>query len=253
MDDDMVMNSSMGLASHSLQVVDDVLQALLAAVSGKDEKTQRHVLEQLRRYIRAGGNLQSIRVSLDRLPSFEPEAERMGLTYYAVRDDRVDEAVILIRDSDIRLLNRIAEQLEEQGTPLYENPQKNLSELLERYPDQKLLTVRIHSGKDLEEGKYQASLLGVSYAVMQGQDRALRLVFLEEEKEKMIQLKLIDPAAEPEPLLEHTDLKQVQQLVEERKKREEEAEKTREQNQQKSEGQRPDPQKRSRRKAGRRS
>ena len=125
MDDRTLVNTGMAYSEKTMEAVDDVLQALLAALSGKANAEQNHVLEKFAKYVRGGGGLHVTQFGSEKLKEFEQAAKENGLAYYAVTDMRNGKASAMIKDRDVPLFERTAEQMAEKGNPPHTSHTKN--------------------------------------------------------------------------------------------------------------------------------
>ena len=235
MEDRMVVNAGMEYSQKTIEVWDDVVQALLATLSGKSGTGQKHILEQFAEYVKAGGIIKAVRFDEEHLTDFHTEARKLGLMYYAVRDVQAKQAVILIRDCDTMRLNQVAENLAKRGRPLYPNPQLSVSEFREKNEKEEILFCRAESLEKIEEAKWEAANRKLEFAIGKQQDGSYIVIFRKEDTEDLKEVGVIHKEAVVSKLFRVSDIEDVKQVVE-KQRQAREAEKEAEKQKQKNRG-----------------
>ena len=229
MDDKTLVNTGMAYSEKTLEAVDDVLQALIAALSEKDNTERNHVLEEFAKYVQGGGGLHAAQFNSGKLKEFEQAAKENGLAYYAVTDVRGGKASAIIKDRDVPLFERTAEQMAEKGNPLYKDPQLYVAEFLDKYEGRDIVFSQVDSLEKVKTVKRGAVDKGIEFAVGRQQDNSYIVMYLRENHKALAELGIADGTKSPHPLLGSMDIQEVKRVVEqERKTRNTEKEKQKE-------------------------
>lgn len=235
MEDRALASIGMEYSQRTMEVWDDVIQALLAALSGKSGTGQKHILEQFAEYVKAGGTIKAVRFDEEHLADFHAAARELGLMYYAIRDVQTKQAVILIRDCDTMRLNQVAENLAKRGKPLYPNPQLSVSQFLEKNEKEEILFCRAESLEKIEAAKWEAANRKMEFAIGKQQDGSYIVIFRKEDTEDLREIGIIHKDALVSKLFRVSDIEDVRQIVQEQRK-DKEAEKETEKPKQKNHG-----------------
>ena len=231
MEDRILVSVGMEYSQKTMEVCDDVLQALLVTLSGKSGTGQKHILEQFAEYVKAGGTIKAVRFDEEHLTDFHIEARKLGLMYYAVRDVQAKQAVILIRDCDTGCLNQVAENLAKRGKPLYPNPQLSVSEFLDKNEKEEILFCRAESLEKIEEAKWEAANRKLEFAIGKQQDGSYIVIFRKEDTEDLKEIGIIHKDALVSKLFRVSDIEDVRQIVQEQRKGKEAGKETEKQEQ----------------------
>ena len=76
MEDRILVSVGMEYSQKTMEVCDDVLQALLVTLSGKSGTGQKHILEQFAEYVKAGGTIKAVRFDEEHLTDFHIESQK---------------------------------------------------------------------------------------------------------------------------------------------------------------------------------
>jgi len=229
MDDRTLVNTGMAYSEKTMEAADDVIQALLAALSGKADTEQNHVLEEFTKYVQGGGGLHVTQFNPEKLNAFEQEAKENGLSYYAVTDMRNGKVSVIIKDRDIPLFEQTAEQMAEKGNPLYKDPQLYVAEFLDKYEGRDIVFGRMDSLDKIREVKKEAADREIEFAVGRQQDNRYIVMYLRENHKVLAELGIADGTRIPPSLFNSQDISEVKHVVEqERKARSTQKEKTKE-------------------------
>ena len=136
MDDKTLIDTGMELSEKTIDTANDLVQALLAALSKTSTPEQKHVLEEFANYVYAGGTLQTIQFDKEQIEAFDDAARKFHLAYYAIADNNTDQTTVIIKEKDTKLLEKTVAYLAENHSPLYPNPQISLSEFLAKYKEE---------------------------------------------------------------------------------------------------------------------
>lgn len=231
MEDRALASIGMEYSQRTMEVWDDVIQALLAALSGKSGTGQKHILEQFAAYVKAGGTIKAVRFDEEHLADFHAAAKELGLMYYAIRDVQTKQAVILIRDCDTMRLNQVAENLAKRGKPLYPNPQLSVSEFLEKNEKEEILFCCAESLEKIEAAKWEAANRKMEFAIGKQQDGSYIVIFRKEDTEDLKEIGIIHKDALVSKLFRVSDIEDVRQIVQEQRKGKEAGKETEKQEQ----------------------
>lgn len=223
MDDRTLVDTGMGYAQETMEVADDVVQALLAALAGRSTPDQAHVLRSFARYVERGGHLCTIQFGQGHLEQFDGAARRIGMAYQAAVDQRTGEATIIVRDRDLPLLGQVVKELAAGGRPLYDDPQMDVSRFLAEHGEEGILSSR--SGPMEQTGQAKMAVLekGVEYAVGRRQDGSRMVLFLRKDQEILQELGIVDADKDPVPLSRVSDMREVERVVQENRQEREAA------------------------------
>ncbi len=200
MDDRTLVSTGMAYSEKTMETADDVIQALLAALSGKADTEQNHVLENFAEYVQGGGGLYVTQFDSEKLKEFEQTAKANGLAYYAVTDVRNGKASVIIKDRDVPLLQQTAERMAEKGTPLYKDTQLYVAEFLDRYEGRDIAFRRIGSLEKIKSAKKGAADRGIEFAVGRQQDNSYIVIYLRENYKALTELGITDGTRFPPSL-----------------------------------------------------
>lgn len=203
----------MAYSEKAMEVADDLIQALLEALSRKSTPGQQRILEQFAAYERSGGGLQVIQFDAGHLRDFKREAGKAGLAFYAVTDTRTGQAAVMTRDRDAQLLEKVEEHLAGQGMPLYPDPQIPVAEFLDRYDREETVFARTESLEQVEAAKAGAAGRGVRFAVGRQPGSHYMVIFRKKDLEALGRLGIVDASREPEPLFSVTDIEEVKRVI----------------------------------------
>lgn len=223
MDDRTLIDAGMGYAKGTMEVADDVVQALLAALAGRSAPDQAHVLRSFARHVEGGGCLYTIQAGQERLEGFDGVARELGLAYQAAVDQRTGLATIIVRDRDLPLLERAVRDLAAGGRPLYDDPQLDVSRFLAEHGEEGILYGRSGPMEQAGQAKMAALEKGVGYAVGRQQDGSHMVLFLPKDQEVLKELGIVDAESTPVPLFSVSDMRDVERVVREKRQEREAA------------------------------
>lgn len=229
MDDKMLVNTGMAYSEKTMEAADEVIQALIVALSGKFTDEQNHVLKTFAKHVQDGGECYAAQFDSEKLKVFQKAAEENGLAYYAVADMRSGKVSAIIKDYDIPLFEQTVEQMAEKGNPLYKDPQMYVAEFLNKYEGRDIVFSRVDSLEKIKESKKEAAERGIEFAIGGQQDNRYLVMYLQEDYKALAELGITDGTKLPSPLLNSVDIKEMKRMVEqERKARDTEREKQKE-------------------------
>lgn len=217
MDDRTLVDTGMGYAQETMEVADDVVQALLAALAGRSTSDQAHVLRSFARHVEGGGRLYTIQLGQGHLEQFDGAARRIGMAYQAAVDQRTGEATIIVRDRDLPLLERVVVDLAEEGMPLYRDPQLDVSRFLAEHDGAEVMCCRSGSMEQVADGKMEAMGKGVEFAIGRQTDGGHIVLFLQKDHGILKDLGIVDAGSTPAPLFKVSDMEDVERVVREKK------------------------------------
>lgn len=218
MDDRTLVSTGMAYSEKTMEAADDVIQALIAALSGKANAEQNHILEEFARYVQGGGGLHAAQFHSQKLKGFEQAAKENGLAYYAVTDVRNGKVSVIIKDRDVPLFEQAAEQMAERGNPLYKDPQLYVAEFLDKYEGRDVVFSRIDSLEKVKAAKGGAVDSEIEFAVGRQQDNGYIVMYLRENHKALAELGIADGTKSPYSLLGSVDIQEVKRVVEQEKK-----------------------------------
>lgn len=230
MDDRLVVNTGMTYAKEIMEMGNDVIQALLAALSGKSIPQQRQVLEQFAKYAQMGGELDTVSFELEHLADFNTEAREVELAYYAVRNKQTNQLTIIIRDCDMMKLNQVAGNLARKGTPLYPDPQRSVSDFLETNEGKEIQFSLVESIEQVTAAKREATKRKVEFAVGKQQDGSYIVIFCKEDVEVLRETGVIDAGKPVFGLFQVSGIEDVHRIVREERRAKEAVRKNEKQN-----------------------
>lgn len=218
MDDRTLVNTGMAYSEKTMEAADEVIQALIVALSGKSTEEQNHVLEAFAKHVQGGGECYAAQFDSEKQKVFQKEAEENGLAYYAVADVRSGKVSAIIKDCDIPLFERTVGQMAEKGNPLYKDPQLYVAEFLDKYEGRDIVFSWVDSLEKIREAKKEAVDRGVEFAIGRQQDNRYLVMYLQENYKALAELGIADGSKLPSPFLSSVDIKEVKRVVEQERK-----------------------------------
>lgn len=234
MTDSMGLNMASEMQSKALEVMSDVIQAFLAALSAKSTKEQQEVLRRFADYVKTGGMLTTTKCSQEAFEAFKEAAKEADLTYYAALDNTTGNVMIITKDKDVEKVMDISKQMAAENHPVFENPQLPVAEYTKRLGD-KIMYVNIDSYDRVEAAKGKAAELGAHFAVARKNDGSYMVIAEADDIPKLAEAGVITLDRAPMIFGGQTDLQDVQRIVKERRDRLEQ-EKQREREERKERG-----------------
>lgn len=229
MDDRTLVNTGMAYSEKAMEAADEVLQALIVALSGKSTDEQNHVLKTFAKHVQGGGECYAAQFDSEKLKVFQKAAEENGLAYYAVADMRSGKVSAIIKDYDIPLFEQTVEQMAEKGNPLYKDPQLYVAEFLDKYEGRDIVFSRVDSLEKIKEAKKEAVGREAEFAIGKQQDNRYIVMYLQENYKALADLGIADGSKPPSPFLSSVDIEEVKRAVkQERKARDRENEQQKE-------------------------
>lgn len=217
MDDKTLVNTGMAYSEKTMETADDIIQALLAALSGKSTIEQNHVLETFAKYVQDGGGLHAAQFSAEHLKDFELEAKANRLTYYAVTDRQSGKVSVIIQDCDIRLFQHTAEQMAEKGNPLYKDPQLYVAEFFDKYKSKDIVFSKAESLETIRAAKRDAADRNIEFAIGKQPDNSYIVMYLKEDYETLAQLGIADKTRNPVSISQSVNIQEVKRTVEQKR------------------------------------
>ena len=218
MTDSMVLNMASEMQSKALEVMSDVIQAFLAALSAKSTKEQQEVLKLLADYVKTGGSLATTQCSQGAFEAFHEAAKASDLTYYAALDNNTGNVVIITKDKDMEKVMDISKQMAKENHPVFENPQIPVAEYTKRLGD-KIMYANIESYDQVESKKGKAAELGAHFAVAKKDDGSYMVIAEADDIPKLKKAEIIPPDKTTLMLGYQTNLQDVQRIVREKREK----------------------------------
>ena len=219
MDDRTLVNTGMAYSEKTMEAADDVIQALIIALSGKSTAEQNHVLEPFAKHVQGRGECYAAQFDSEKLKAFQKAAEENGLAYYAVADMLKGKVSAIIKDCDIPLFERTVERMAKQGNPLYKDPQLYVAEFLDKYEGRNIVFGRIDSLEKVKAAKRAAVDSEIEFAVGRQQDNSYIVMYLRENHKALAEMGIVDGTNSPSALLGSVDVQEVKRVVEQERKR----------------------------------
>lgn len=221
MEDKTLMDTGMGFSEKIMDAANDLIQALLAALSKTSTPEQKHLLEEFADYVYAGGTLQTIQFGKEQIESFDYAAKKFNLAYYAIGDKNTDQTIVIIKERDTKRLEQAAAYLAENNSPLFPNPQLSLSDFLAKYKEEEIVFIRMESLEQAETAKSKIveKNQNIEFTVGKTQDNSYLMIFLHKDSETLKELGLIDKTKIPSPLAGTSTLQEIKQRIEDQKQR----------------------------------
>ncbi len=220
MDDRTLVNQGMAYAQQTMETGDDLIQALLAALSERSILQQRSTLEQFSQYEKTGGKLKAIQFDINHLEDFRMMAREEKFMHYAIRDRRTEQALVIFRECDRMQMNLVVERMAEEGKPLYQNPQLSVFDFLEKNEEQEIMFCPIESMEQVEAAKWAAAKRKVEFAVGKQQDGSYIVIFCKADMEVLQELGIIDQSKSACNLFQTSDMEKVKKIVRDERKAE---------------------------------
>ncbi len=219
LDDRTLVDTGMAYSEKTMEAAEDLVQALLAALARKSTPEQKCVLEQFAEYEGRGGGLSAVRLGADCLEDFGRAAGEAGLAFYGVKDTRTSQVMVITRDCDTALLEKVAADLASQGKPLYPDPQVPVAGFLASHNGEDLVFDRVESLEQVEEARSRAVGKGITFAVGRQPGGSYIVISRRKDREVLAQMGLVDSTREPEKLFSVTGIREVRETVRKERKR----------------------------------
>lgn len=219
LDDRTLVDTGMAYSEKTMEVAENLVQALLAALDRKSTPEQKRVLEQFAEYEGRGGGLSAVRFDAGHLKDFARVAGEAGLVFYGVRDPCTSQVTVITRDRDIPLLEKVAADLASQGKPLYPDPQVPVAEFVASHGGEDLVFDRMKSLEQVGEGKFRAAEKGITFAVGRQPGGSYLVVSRGKDREILGKLGIVDSTWEPEKLFSVTGIREVRETVRQERER----------------------------------
>lgn len=221
MTDEQIIRSGETLANKGMEVVDDLIQALIAALSNKSSEKEKEVLEVLAEYVKDGGELYTTACDKDAFELFEEIAKREGLTYYAGLNQETGVITIITKDQDAGKLVEISKEMAERGEMIMHNPQLPVAAYTREFGNA-IVYANVDSYEHVEKAKSKAAELGAHFAVARKNDGSYMILTNKADVDKLREAEVI-PKQAPAMIFAHqSGLQDVLKLVRDRRRREQE-------------------------------
>ena len=218
MNDSSAFSGAMGFYDKTLSAADDVLRALIAALAMKSNEDQKKILENFAKHIAQGKKLNAIVLDKDRMAAFAAYAKKHDLSYYSASDRVTGVFNVIYRDKDELQVQTIAEEMREDGKPLFRNPQRDFSDFCREHDD--LLYQKIRSLDDVILAKQSLSAQGVDFALAKNEDASYIVVFDSKDTEAIRRSGMVREESPAASFNGHANLQDIRRIIEEKRRRE---------------------------------
>lgn len=224
MSDRAIAGQAASLTEKTMQVADDIIQALLELLQDKSSESQRGVLEILKDHIQTGGEL-----CITQMPAgFEKELLKAAvdakITYFSFKDEKAGNVKILVKDEDAGRMKDLLVTLNEKHG-IYKDPQISLQEFYEDRDNDK--TEMTYTTKDInliKKIKYDAYLYDFNFAVLEKENGTFQIIYKTEDQKKADDMHLNNIFGNPGHLFNRMTLQELKEIEKERKRKEQEKE-----------------------------
>jgi len=217
MEDRDLARMGMGITTKSMEVMDDLIQALLAALANKSTSDQQEVLKQFAEYVKEKGTLLAMECEPGVFPAFQEAAEANDLTYYAVQNRDTGKVSIITRDLDHEKIKETLLEMAKQGKPMVKDPQIPLKDMLERYDSLGLVYTTIPDYSCVEAAKEAAAEANIEFSVAKRADNSYMVIYLLKDYKAVREAGLVPEGRHFQVLVSHMDLQDVREIVEREK------------------------------------
>lgn len=217
MNEAQVAKMGMDMGNKALEVMSDLVQALIAALSDKSNREQQDVLKNFSEYVKNGGELLTTQCSPQAYEAFEAAAKAADLTFYAAMDQDNGKVVIITKDKDMEKVMDISKEMAANEKPLFKDPQVPVAEYTHE-SDKQILYVSVDNYERIAAAKAKAAELGAKFAVSRKNDGTYMVICHDEDMPKLEKAGIVPQEATPMVFGQHTDLQDVHNIVEKRRK-----------------------------------
>lgn len=152
MNDEQTIQTGAKLFDKTLEALEELINALLSLPANNRE--QFHILQKFADYAREGGELRAIQFDSVGLEDFHKAAKEHNLTYYAVVNESVSEATVIIKDCDLKDLDEVLEACPYlPPRKLSMDDVKEVIEKNQRAAEEQKKSKEVPHGKDTENGR----------------------------------------------------------------------------------------------------
>ena len=188
--DDYMAKQSVNLANKVLEVMDDVIQALLAALMKKSTAEQQNILANFADYVANGGTLRTVDIDQEHFKAFEEAAAQADMSYYALSHPDGTVGIILM-EQDVAKFNDVVQQMDAAGEPLVKNPQLAYDDFRVRYGDVGTAEALIEDPELIDMVKQEAAACGIEFAVTQSQNGKYMIHYRDKDERALRNIGLI--------------------------------------------------------------
>lgn len=188
--DDFMAKQSVNVANKVMEVMDDVIQALLAALMKKSTAEQQNILANFADYVANGGTLRTVDIDQEHFEAFEEAAEQADMSYYALSHPDGTVGIILM-EQDVAKFNDVVQQMDAAGEPLVKNPQLAYDDFRERYGDVGTAEALIEDPELIDMVKKEATAQGVEFAVTRSENGKYMIHYHEDYENVLCDIGLI--------------------------------------------------------------
>lgn len=220
MTDEQIIRSGQTVANESLEVMSDVIQAFISALSEMSSAKDREVLDAFADYVREGGELSTTICDRESFDLFEEIAKTNGLTYYAALDQTSGKVSIIVKDTDIEKLVDISREMTERGQMIMKNPQLPVAAYTQHFGGD-VMYVNIDSYEQIEKSKSKAAELDAHFAVARKNDGSYMVLTSQADLPKLEEAGVIPMQSTAMILAHQSNLQDVLKIVKERRRQEE--------------------------------
>lgn len=172
-------NRVMDMTTHMMDVADDVVVAIIKALSNKATKEEQGVIKAFTKYMKEGGKLRTVSLNKDALTAIKEYADKDDLMYLAIKTDGTDKTVVLFREEDEERVRDILKEMEKDGVQFDKNPQLEFEDYAYKYANENSTDFQASSQYAFTKSEYdmhKANLkelmaeANVEYAIREGDD-----------------------------------------------------------------------------------
>ena len=188
--DDYMAKQSVNIVGKVMEVMDDVIQALLAALMKKSTEEQQNILANFADYVANGGTLRTVDIDQEHFEAFEEAAAQADMSYYALSHPDGTVGIILM-EQDVAKFNDVVQQMDAAGEPLVKNPQLAYDDFRVRYEDAHISEATIEDPELIDMVKREAAARGMEFAVTQDQNGKYMIHYRKDDEDALRNIGLI--------------------------------------------------------------
>ncbi len=217
MNDSSAFNGAMNFYDKTLSAADDIIRALLAALSQKSNDQQKKILEDFAKHLSNGNGLRAVSLDRDRMNAFAAYAKQHNLTYYSAMDRVTGTYNVIYKDSDEVQVQTIAEEMRENGRELFKNPQRSFADVCHDHTADHIRYQRITSLDDVLLAKPVLAAENVEFALAKNEDASYIVVFDSNDTEAIQKSGMVNESSPAAAFNGHTSLQDIRLIVREKR------------------------------------
>ena len=220
MNDSTAFNGAMNFYDKTMTTIDDVLRALIAALAQKSNDEQKKILDAFSKHLEAGHGLNAVALDRDRMNAFARYAKQHNLTYYSAKNRVTGAYSVIYKDHDEVKVQKVAEEMREDGIELFLNPQRSFSDFCRDHDADQIMYQRVKSLDDVLLAKQSLAAQDVEFSLAKNEDASCIVAFDRKDTEAIQKSGMVHEESSPAAFSGNTSLQDIRLIVREKRERE---------------------------------